>query len=56
MYVLIVKGARRATLAYHRCESRAELNELLTVYQALGYAPESLIVEERHGEEDREAA
>jgi hypothetical protein len=45
MYVLIVKGARRATLAYHRCESYADLQEMLAVYQALGYTPESLLVE-----------
>ena len=46
MYTLIIKGARNSTLAYHRCENRGELDELIAVYTALGYAPESLIVEE----------
>jgi hypothetical protein len=46
MYVLKVRGARNATLAYHRCETHAEVRELLSVYAALGYAPEALIVEE----------
>ncbi len=53
MFVLIVKGARRATLAYHRCESRSELDELLQVYKALGYAEDALIIEER--QEDKAA-
>ena len=55
MYILIVKGARRATLAYHRTDSLEELNDLLAVYRALGYSDEALIVEERHDEEDRAA-
>lgn len=46
MFTLIVKGARNATLAYHQCDSRAELDELLAVYHALGYQPESLIVDD----------
>jgi hypothetical protein len=46
MYRLIVKGARRTTLAVHTCDSPAELQELLAVYHAYGYAPEALIVEE----------
>jgi hypothetical protein len=50
MYLLIVKGARRATLAVHRCDSATELRELLAVYAALGYPPESLVIEEQ-GEE-----
>jgi hypothetical protein len=50
MYVLKVIGARRSVLAYHTCESSAELDELLAVYQALGYAPESLVVEKREKE------
>jgi hypothetical protein len=54
MYILIVKGARRATLAYHRTDSFEELNDLLAVYRALGYSDDALIVEERH-EEDRAA-
>ncbi|GAC1323817.1 MAG: hypothetical protein NVS2B16_01850 [Chloroflexota bacterium] len=54
MYVLIVKGARRATLAYHRCEALSELNELVEVYRALGYSPDALLVEERG--EEKEAA
>lgn len=50
MYTLIVKGPRRATLAYHRCDSKMELEELLEVYRALGYEPGMLIVQERHEE------
>lgn len=50
MYVLIVKGARRATLAVHHCDSYADLNELLEVYRVLGYAPEALEVEHRQKE------
>ena len=46
MFMLIVKGARNSTLAYHRCADRAELEELLRVYTALGYPKESLIVQE----------
>lgn len=46
MYTLLVKGARNSTLAYHRCENNTELQELLAVYAALGYPPESLIVQE----------
>ena len=46
MYTLIIKGARNSTLAYHRCENRTELDELMAVYAALGYPSESLIVEE----------
>ena len=51
MYTLIVKGARRATIAVHRCDSYAELCEMLAVYTALGYAPEALLVEEQHKED-----
>lgn len=50
MYTLIVKGARRATLAVHRCDSYADLRELLDVYRVLGYRPEALVVEERDEE------
>lgn len=50
MYLLIVKGPRRATLAVHHCESLMDLRELLEVYQALGYSPESLLIEDRSGE------
>jgi hypothetical protein len=46
MYQLKVKGMRNSTLAYHRCESYADLLELVSVYTALGYKPEALIVEE----------
>lgn len=46
MYTLSIKGARNSTLAYHRCETTEELDELLAVYRALGYAPEALIVQE----------
>jgi hypothetical protein len=46
MFTLIVKGARNSTLAYHRCETTEELDELLAVYRALGYPPEALIVQE----------
>lgn len=47
MYVLLIKGPRNATLAYHRIESRAELDDLLAIYRALGYASEQLIVQEQ---------
>jgi hypothetical protein len=50
MYLLKIKGARNSTLAYHRCSSRAELNELLAIYTALGYAPDQLVVEESTAE------
>jgi hypothetical protein len=53
MYTLIVKGPRRATLAYHRCDSYAEVRELQAVYRALGYDAEALVVEER--QEDQAA-
>ncbi len=46
MYLLKIKGARNSTLAYHRCSNRTELEELLAIYAALGYAPEQLLVEE----------
>jgi hypothetical protein len=46
MYLLKIKGARNSTLAYHHCSSRTELDELLAIYTALGYAPEQLVVEE----------
>jgi hypothetical protein len=51
MYTLIVKGARNSTLAYHRCDNQAELEELLAVYAALGYPSESLLVEETAADE-----
>ena len=44
MYTLIVKGARRATLAVHHLDSYADLSDLLEVYRALGYSAESLVV------------
>lgn len=50
MYLLKIKGARNSTLAYHRCSTRAEVNELIAIYTALGYAPEQLLVEELEGE------
>lgn len=50
MYTLKILGIRRNVLAYHRCDSHDELLELLSVYHALGYAPEALIVEERQEE------
>ena len=46
MYTLIVKGARRATIAYHRCESLSDLHELLAVYRSLGYTDDALLVTE----------
>lgn len=46
MIVLKVKGARNSTLAVHRCSSYAELDELLAVYRALGYADTALLTEE----------
>ena len=51
MYRLIVKGARRTTLAVHTCDSAAELRELVEVYRAFGYAQDVLLVEERTGEQ-----
>ncbi|HEX6509617.1 MAG TPA: hypothetical protein VF221_18465 [Chloroflexota bacterium] len=51
MYTLIIKGARNSTLAYHRCESYADLRELLAVYTALGYKPEHLLVQETADEQ-----
>jgi hypothetical protein len=47
MYTLKVLGMRRSVLAVHHCESAAELQELLAVYRALGYAPDVLIVEKQ---------
>jgi hypothetical protein len=50
MFTLIIKGARRATLAVHQCETYADLRELIAVYRALGYADDALIVEEQQSE------
>ena len=50
MYVLKVIGARRSVLAYHTCDTAAELSELLSIYRALGYANEALIVEQHEKE------
>lgn len=47
MYTLIVKGARNSTLAYHHCDSYAEIKELLAVYRALGHEDKVLLVEKR---------
>ena len=46
MWVLKVRGARNATLAYHRSDNYDDIRELISVYTALGYSPEALIVEE----------
>lgn len=46
MYILKVRGARNATLAYHKCENYAQVEELIAVYQALGHEPDKLIVEQ----------
>lgn len=51
MYLLKIKGTRASTLAYHRCDSYADLRELIAVYQALGYKPEALVVEEQTEEQ-----
>ncbi len=51
MYILKVLGMRRSVLAYHHCDSDEELQELLAVYHALGYAPDALIVEEQAEEQ-----
>jgi hypothetical protein len=53
MYLLSVHSTRRSTLAVHRCESYADLRELLAVYHALGHKPEALHVEKR---EEKRAA
>jgi hypothetical protein len=50
MYLLSVHSTRRSTLAVHRCESYADLRELLKVYHALGHKPEMLQVEKREQE------
>lgn len=50
MYLLKILGTRRSTLAYHYCDSLTEVNELLSVYRALGYADSALLVEERTNE------
>jgi hypothetical protein len=50
-YILKVHGTRRSTLAWHQCETYADVQELLAVYAALGYAPEALEVEERGAEQ-----
>lgn len=47
MFVLKIIGARRSTLAYHTCVTMAEVEELKSVYRALGYEEKSLVVEER---------
>ncbi len=47
MFILKIRGARNSTLAYHRCDSLALLQELMAVYQTLGYLPEQMEVEER---------
>ena len=44
MYTLLVKGARRATLAVHHLDSYADLCDLLEVYRALGFGPDALVV------------
>lgn len=49
--MLKVQGTRRNTLAYHRCDTYTEIQELLEVYRALGYADEALIVEEQPEEQ-----
>jgi hypothetical protein len=46
MYILKVRGARNATLAYHKCETYTEIEELIAVYQALGHEPDKLLVEQ----------
>jgi hypothetical protein len=45
MIVLKIKGARNSTLAFHRCATYAEVEELLAVYRALGYADTAFVVE-----------
>jgi hypothetical protein len=47
MYTLVVKGPRRATLAYHHLDNNVDLRDLIAVYHAMGYGDEVLIVEER---------
>lgn len=51
MLILKVRGARNATLAYHTCESYADVRELIAVYVALGHAPENLLVEQKTEEQ-----
>lgn len=51
MYVLKIIGARRSTLAYHQFDNYTDLREMIRVYEAIGYAPEALVVEERQKEQ-----
>ena len=51
MYVLKVRGARNATLAYHKCETYGEVEELIAVYVSLGHDRDKLIVEEQAAEQ-----
>jgi hypothetical protein len=51
LYILVVKGPRRATLAVHRLNSHADLREFIDVYHALGFSDESLQVCERDEEQ-----
>ena len=45
MFILKVRGARNATLAYHKSDSYAEIEELIAVYLSLGHDRDKLIVE-----------
>ena len=51
MILLKVIGARRNTLAVHHLDTYAELDELVAVYETLGYEPKSLVVEDQREEQ-----
>lgn len=51
MFKLLVMGPRRAVLAVHRCDSDAEVQELVAVYLALGHIATNLVVEDAHQEQ-----
>lgn len=51
MFKLLVMGPRRAVLAVHRCDSDAEVQELVAVYLALGHIETNLVVEDEHQEQ-----
>ncbi len=51
MFKLLVIGPRRAVLAMHRCDTRAEIQELVAVYVALGHSHQNLVIEDESQEQ-----
>ncbi|HZU11900.1 MAG TPA: hypothetical protein VFB58_03600 [Chloroflexota bacterium] len=45
MYILRIIGPRGSTLARHHLDNRHDLDALCSVYRAMGYKPEALVVE-----------